>query len=112
MKNIKYEHDKSTVFPNLTQAEPPSSLRRGHIYFVADTDSTSRIIDTGANMIIVNDSSLLKSITITSSTVKYIGGTAVIIITGTCQLSLPLKSDDGKLDHVSNLHAILVPSSP
>ena len=79
--------------------------------FIADTDSVSFVVDSGANRIIVNDASLLSHLTITNAKIKGIEGSPVQI-KGVGKLSISLKSDSGKFSTVKNLDAVLVPSSP
>ena len=94
-----------------TKISAPSPIRQDPIYFIADTDSRFYIIDTGASRVIVNDATLLKDIKISPSRVKEIGGTKVRI-SGTGKLTLLLKSDDGQLNLLPNVNAVLLPSSP
>ena len=79
--------------------------------FIADTDSVSYVMDTGANRIIVNDVKHLKGLIPSNDKVKGIGGSCVRIA-GSGKLSLPLKSDDGKTTIIRKLNAVYVPTSP
>ena len=89
----------------------PSRLRQEPFCFVVDTDSVSYIIDTGANRIIVNDAKLLKTLTPTSDKIRGIRGKC-IRIAGTGTLDLPLKSNNGDVDKITDLPAVYVPSCP
>ena len=62
-------------------------------------------------MVIVNDARHLHNLVPASDKIKGIGGKCVRIA-GIRNLILPLKSDNGTLDVVSNLHTLCVPSSP
>ena len=96
---------------SVPKSTPTSLLRQDPVSFIADTDSVLYIIDTGANRIVVNDARLLTNLKISSSAIKGIGG-KTINIAATGKLALPLRSDDGTLDLVSDLDAVLVPSCP
>ena len=89
----------------------PPPLRQEPICFVADTDSVEYVVDLAANRIVLNDSSLMTDLKITSATIKGIGGKGVPI-SGIGKFALPLRSDDGSFTTISNLDAVFVPSSP
>ena len=59
----------------------------------------------------VNDSRVLTKFKVSSSTIKVIEGSKVLI-PGTGKLQLPLKANYGTLDLVPNLDAVFVPSCP
>lgn len=92
-----------------TTGHPP--LRQETICFVPDTDSVKCVIDLAANRIILNDSSLMSNIKITSATIKGIGSKG-IPISDTSTFTLPLKADDGSFNTISDLYAAFVPSLP
>ena len=87
------------------------TLRQDAFCFVVDTDSVPFVLDTGANRIIVNDAKLLQNLQTSTAKVKGIEGKCVRIA-GTGTISLPLRSDDGHINMVPNLHAVYVPSCP
>lgn len=82
-----------------------SHLRQEPFCFIVDTDSVRFVIDTGTNR------KLLHNLKLTSDKIKGIGGKCVRI-TGTGDLTLPLRSDTDDLDVVTKLHAAFVPSCP
>ena len=103
----------STNIPPPSQSPSSASVgtRTEPFCFIVDTDSVPYVIDTGANRIIVNDARYLRNLVPTSDKIKGIGGKC-IRIAGTGILKLPLRSDNGHLDMVSNLQAVYVPSCP
>ena len=91
--------------------QPEPSLRQEPFCFVADTDSTLFIIDTGANRVIVKDSKLLHSFQACSGGVKGVGGNPVSILgKGSCQINL--RADDNSSDSVEMHDAVHVSTSP
>ena len=94
-----------------TPEPPPSSIRDEPIYFIADTDSISYVMNTGANCVILNNCSLVNNLKTTCAKIKGIGGNT-IQISGTGDRSLGLKSDDGNYDVITGLPVVLVPSCP
>ena len=54
---------------------------------------------------VVNDAWLLTNLKISASAIKGIGG-KTITIAGTGKLALPLRSDDGNLDLISELDTV------
>ena len=88
-----------------------TDIRTEPYCFLADIDSVSYVLDTGANRIIVNDARLLHDLRPTSDKIKGVGGRCVRIA-GTGRLILPLKTSNNKLNLVSDLHAVYVPSCP
>ena len=102
--------------PNIPPTSQPSSspsisMRTEPFCFVVGTDSVPYIIETIANRIIVNNATYLHKLVPTSDKIKCSGGKCVRIA-GTGILTLPLQSDKGNLDILSNLQAVYVPSYP
>ena len=79
--------------------------------FIADIDSTSFVIDSGTNRIIVDDASLFPRLAISDAKIKGIEGSPVRI-KGVGKYNLSLKSDNGTLSTVKSINAVLVPSAP
>ena len=121
VKKINYIQDSQSSTPTpLCNFSPSSqhesvtdahSLQHEPICFVANTDSVLYIVDTTSNWMIVNDSSLMPDLKITTANIKCIGGKGVHI-SGTGKITRPLISDDGNFDTISSLGAFFVPSSP
>ena len=111
--DISSSSSSSANIPPTSQSSSSPSIGTGTepFCFVVDTDSVPYVIDTGANRIIVNDAKYLHKLVPTSDKIKGIGGKC-IRIAGTGILTLPLRSDNGNLDMVSNLQAVYVPSCP
>ena len=78
--------------------------------FIADTDSQTYLLDTGANRFIVNNIKLLNQFNYAQASVKGINGTSVAI-QGNGEHTIVLQSDDGHRDTI-NVKAVYVPSSP
>ena len=90
---------------------PPEHIPLYPSCFVADTDSTNFVIDTGTNRIIVNDASLLCDFQAMEGGIKGVGGNPTKI-TGTGSLPIQLPWDDQTTSQVTLKDAVLVPSSP
>lgn len=97
--------------PHSTTSSVSPPLRIEPVGFIADTDSTAYVIDTGANKIVVNDARLLTNLKITKAKIKGIGGKS-IGISGIGQIKLSLRSNSGQVDTVKDLEAVFVPSCP
>ena len=96
---------------NSIHESPSSILRQEPICFIDNTGSITYTIDTAANRIVVTEVGILTNLKISKSKIKGMGGKG-IKIAGTGKLVLPLKSDSGDLDVISNLDAVFVPSCP
>ena len=88
-----------------------AKLRQEYICFIADTYSMSYVIDTAVNWLVLNYSSLMTDLKITTATIKGVGGIGVQIY-GAGKLRLHLKFDDGKFDIITDLDLVFVPLSP
>ena len=94
-----------------TSLSPPPELRNTPHCFVADTDSTPYIVDTGANRVILNDVKLFTKFHPITGSVNGIGGSPVTI-RGVGEVRLPLRADDGTVDCITIPDAAYVPTSP
>jgi hypothetical protein len=68
--------------------------------FVADTDSSRYLLDTGANRVILNDKGLLSGFHLAEGEVKGVGG-APALINGNGKCKLTLHFDDGTTHSVT-----------
>ena len=89
---------------------PPSKINSMPYCFIADTDSITVALDTGANRVIVNDKRLLSDFRRSKERVKGLQGKP-ITAGGQGRISLTLESVDGHLEIVNHL-AIYCPTSP
>ena len=64
---------------SINKAHPDEILTSTPHFVVADTDSTPYLIDTGANLVIVNDPKLLKDFRSVRGGVKGVGVTSVCV---------------------------------
>jgi hypothetical protein len=95
--------DEPTGMP--ANAAPDEHRRNTPYCFIADTDSTPYIVDSGANRVILNDAKLFKSFKAQRGAVKGVGGNPVSII-GTGTLELSLQSDEGTVDTIEIDNAV------
>jgi hypothetical protein len=102
--------DEPIALDGITSA-PDAKLKNLPYCFIADTDSVTYVLDTGANRLIINNAKLFAKFAASNGRVKGIGGDPVQIL-GTGSVRIPLKSGDGKVDHVSFDDAVYVPTSP
>ena len=77
---------------------------------IADTGSTSHVLNTGVNCIILNDVSQFKVSRPCNGNIKGIGGSNVSIW-GTGTTYIPIKSDDRIADHIKVTDAVFAPLS-
>ena len=82
-------------------AYPYENLRRTTFSFLFDTDSTSYVLDTGANRIILNDLRQFKVSHPCNVNVKIIGGSNVSI-RGTSTTYIPIKSNYVTVDYIKS----------
>ena len=74
-------------------------------------DSVQFIMDTATKWIVLNDSSLIHNIKITTAKINDIGGKGIQIYS-IGKFILPFKSDNVKFDNITNLDTVFVPSLP
>ena len=114
-KTIIQQTTSSTSLPSTTnpsQPKPPTStIRNEPICFIADTDSMTYAVDSGANRVILKEFNSMTNIKITKGSIQGIGGKGVTM-TGSGHHELTLQSDDGHFDTIPSLPAVCVPSSP
>jgi len=109
----------NSTSPSACTHPPPSpccfttdaTTRRTPFSFVADTDSVSVVIDSGANRIIVNDKSLLSDYQPCAIPVKGLNGSPVMS-GGTATFPFPMCCDDGHFELFSFPEAVYCPTSP
>ena len=87
------------------------TLRITPLSFIADTDSTEYILDTGANRFIINDARLFVKLTSRKSQVKGINGADTPAL-GHGIIDLPMISDSQQVSLLRGVPAVYVPSSP
>ena len=88
-----------------------SNLRCTPFSFIADTNSTSYVLNTGSNIIILNDIRHFKVFHLFNGNIKVIGTyNDSIQVTGTTYI--PTKSNYGKVDHIKVPVTVFVLSSP
>ena len=75
-----FDVESHSIALNANDVQPEPSLCQETFCFVADTDSTSFVIDTGANRVIVKDAKLLHNFQACSSSVKGVRGNPVSIL--------------------------------
>jgi hypothetical protein len=92
-------------------SEPDAKLKKLPYCFIADTDSVTYVLDTGANRLILNNAKLFIQFKANNGRVKGIGGDPVQIL-GTGSVWIPLKSNDGKVDYVYFDNAVYMPTPP
>ena len=85
----------------------PSTLHS----FITDTDTVEICIDTGANILIVNDKTLLTDFIATKSKFKGVRSNPTTV-GGTRTFNLYLQFNNGIHDRISAKKAIYVPTSP
>ena len=91
-------------------AYPDANFRCTPFIFISDTDSTTYVINTGANHIILNDLRQFKVFHSCNGNVKGIGGSNNSTrVTGTTYI--PIKSNNGTVDYIKVPDAVFVPSS-
>ena len=91
-------------------AEPDEQLSTMPYCFIADTDSITVALDTGANHIIVNEKCLLTNFRVSKERVKGLQGKP-ITAGGQGRICLNLESVDGHVEAINHL-AIYCPTSP
>ena len=119
----KYAQSKFTtsVVQSLTQgtsegvclnAEPTAKYVRNSLpyCFIADTDSITVVLDTGANRVIVNEKNLRTDFHLSREQVKGLQGKP-ITAGGRGRLRMKLESVDGHVEEIDHL-AIFCPTSP
>ena len=115
------ERLQSSVVCNLTRgskartrlnldADPDEQLSTMPYCFIADTDSITVALDTGANRIIVNEKYLLTNFRVSKERVKGLQGKP-ITAGGQGRSCLNLESVDGHVEAINHL-AIYCPTSP
>ena len=87
------------------------ALKSDPVTFIAGTDSSRYVVDSGANRFIVNDARLLRNLRFTREQIKGINGNPTAI-TGTGLLNLTLCSDRGTKIHLKDISAVYVPQCP
>ena len=111
-KTIIQQTTSSTSLPSTTnpsQPEPPTStIRNEPICFIADTDSMTYAVDSGANRVILKEFNSMTNIKITKGSIQGIGGKGVTM-TGSGHHELTLQSDDGHFDTIPSLPTACVP---
>ena len=112
---ILQQTTSSTSLPSTTNPSPPepppSTIRNEPICFIADTDSITYAVDSGANRFILNEFHSMTNIKIVKGSIKGIGGKGVTM-SGSGDHELTLQSDDGHFETIPGLPAVCVPSSP
>ena len=92
-------------------AYPDTKLRRIPSIFIYDINITSYVLNTEANHIILNDIRQFKDSHPCKSNVKGIGGSNVSIrVTGTTYI--PIKYNNGTVDHIKFIGTVFVLLSP
>lgn len=94
-----------------TPEPPPPNLRNEPICFIADTDSITYAVDSGVNIIILNNSHYMSNMQIIKGSINGIGCKG-IQMSGSGDHSLLLKSDDRDFDTIPNLPTVYIPTSP
>ena len=117
IRNVTQQHhcDNNLAFgaqahSNNDNVNDDKQLRNTPHCFIADTDSQTYLLDTGANRFIVNNVKLLNEFNPVRASVKGINGTSVAI-QGNGKHKITLQSDDGHQETI-NVDAVYVPSSP
>ena len=114
-KTILEQTSSSPILSPSTNPSPPepptSTIRNEPICFIADTDSLTYAVDSGANRVILNEFHTMTNIQIVKGSIKGIGGKGVTM-SGSGKHTLTLQSDDGHYDTIPRLPAVCVPSSP
>ena len=91
--------DSNSIALDTDDVQPETSLRQEPFCFIANADSTSFIIDTGANRVIVKDDKLLHGFQACSDGVKGVGGNPVSVLgKGSCRINL--RSDNDSSDSI------------
>ena len=88
-----------------------TSLCQETFCFISNTDSTSFVIDTGANWVIVKDAKLIQNLQSGSGGVKGVGGNSVSIL-GNGSFWVNLRADNDFSDSIDLHDAVYVPTSP
>ena len=68
-----FDAESHSIALDANDVQPEPSLRREHFCFITDADSTSFVIDTGDNRVIVKDAKLLHNFQACSGGVKGVG---------------------------------------
>ena len=101
--------DSNSIALDADDMKPQPSLCRESFCFISVTDSTSFVVDTGANQVIVKDAKLLQYFQACSGGVKGVGGNHVSIIgNGSCWVNLRA---DGDLSDSVDIHDALYVST-
>ena len=101
--------DKTSICMN-AKSTPAEEINSMPYCFIADTDSITVVLDTGANRVIVNEKRLLTKFRHSREQVKGLQGKP-IIAGGQGRLRLKIESTDGHVEEIDH-SAIFCPTSP
>ena len=103
--------DLNSIALNADDVQPEPSLCQETFYFIYDTNSTSFVINTGANRVIVKDIKLLHNFQACSGGVKEVGGNPVSIL-GKRSCRVNFRANNDLSDSIEMHDAVYVPKSP
>ena len=106
-----FDVESHSIALDANNVQPETSLCWEPLCFISDTDSTSFVIYTGSNRVIVKGAKLLHGFQACSGGVKGVGGNPVSILgKGSCRINL--RADNDSSDSIDMHGAVYVPTSP
>ena len=103
--------DLNSIALNADDVQPEPSLCQEPFYFIYDTNSTSFVINTGANRVIVKDIKLLHNFQACSGGVKEVGGNSVSIL-GKRPCRVNFRANNDFSESIEMHDAVYVPKYP